>query len=63
MGYRRNSLTPIHPVTTTLFAEELDPAKVNFVIRKMLEMGKIPFGIFRYGNAIAGQRNCRPCSC
>jgi hypothetical protein len=57
----RKSLTPIRPVTTTLFAEKPDPAKVNFVIRKMLEMGKIPFGNFRDGNAIAGQRNCRPC--
>jgi hypothetical protein len=40
-------------VTTILFAVKVDPATVNFVIRKMIEMGKIPFGDFRDWNVIA----------
>jgi len=53
MAALRKSLGPVTPVTSTLFAGKLDPAKVNFVMRKFLEMAKIPAGDFRDWDAIA----------
>jgi menaquinone-dependent protoporphyrinogen oxidase len=41
------SLSPIKPVGTILFAGRLDPAKLGFIQRKMMEFGKVPSGDFR----------------
>jgi len=49
----KKSLEPVTPVESVLFAGKLDPAKVNFVMRKFLEMAKIPAGDFRDWDAIA----------
>jgi menaquinone-dependent protoporphyrinogen oxidase len=49
----KKSMEPVSPVTSILFAGKLDPAKVNFVMRKFLEMAKIPAGDFRDWDAIA----------
>ena len=46
------SLGTVTPATLTLFAGKLDPAKVNFVMRKFLEMAKIPAGDLRDWDAI-----------
>jgi menaquinone-dependent protoporphyrinogen oxidase len=46
-------MEPVTPVASVLFAGKLDPAKVNFVMRKFLEMAKIPAGDFRDWDAIA----------
>ena len=53
MAALRKSLGPVTPVSSVLFAGKLDPAKVNFVMRKFLEMAKIPAGDFRDWGAIA----------
>jgi menaquinone-dependent protoporphyrinogen oxidase len=53
MGALKKSLEPLTPVASALFAGKLDPAKVNFVMRKFLEMAKIPSGDFRDWDAIA----------
>ncbi|MDO9549929.1 MAG: flavodoxin domain-containing protein [Methanoregula sp.] len=53
MGALKKSLEPVKPVASGLFAGKLDPAKVNFVMRKFLEMAKIPSGDFRDWDAIA----------
>ena len=53
MAAMRKSLGPVTPVSSVLFAGKLDPAKVNFVMRKFLEMAKIPAGDFRDWGAIA----------
>jgi len=53
MGALKKSLEPLTPVSSVLFAGKLDPAKVNFVMRKFLEMAKIPSGDFRDWDAIA----------
>ena len=53
MAALRKSLGPVTPVSSILFAGNLDPAKVNFVMRKFLEMAKIPAGDFRDWGAIA----------
>lgn len=53
MGSLKKSMDPVEPVASTLFAGKLDPAKVNFVMRKFLEMAKIPAGDFRDWEAIA----------
>jgi menaquinone-dependent protoporphyrinogen oxidase len=53
MGALKKSLEPVTPVESVLFAGKLDPAKVNFVMRKFLEMAKIPSGDFRDWDAIA----------
>jgi menaquinone-dependent protoporphyrinogen oxidase len=53
MAALRKSLGPVTPVSSVLFAGKLDPAKVNFVMRKFLEMAKIPAGDFREWDAIA----------
>ena len=50
---QKKSLEPLTPVSSVLFAGKLDPAKVNFVMRKFLEMAKIPAGDFRDWSAIA----------
>jgi len=49
----KKSLEPLTPVSSVLFAGKLDPSTVNFVMRKFLEMGKIPMGDFRDWDAIA----------
>jgi menaquinone-dependent protoporphyrinogen oxidase len=49
----KKSLEPVTPVASILFAGKLDPLKVNFVMRKFLEMAKIPAGDFRDWEAIA----------
>jgi menaquinone-dependent protoporphyrinogen oxidase len=53
MASLKKSLEPVTPVASVLFAGKLDPAKVNFVMRKFLEMAKIPAGDFRDWDAIA----------
>ncbi|MDO9036157.1 MAG: flavodoxin domain-containing protein [Methanoregula sp.] len=53
MAAMRKSLGPVTPVSSVLFAGKLDPSKVNFVMRKFLEMAKIPAGDFRDWDAIA----------
>lgn len=53
MDALKKSMGPITPVASVLFAGKLDPAKVNFVMRKFLEMAKIPAGDFRDWDAIA----------
>jgi len=47
------ALGQVTPVTSTIIAGKLDPANVNFVIRKFMEMAKIPLGDFREWDAIA----------
>ncbi|MHB8163640.1 MAG: flavodoxin domain-containing protein [Methanoregula sp.] len=49
----KKALGPLTPVTSVLFAGNLDPAKINFVMRKFLAMAKIPSGDFRDWDAIA----------
>jgi menaquinone-dependent protoporphyrinogen oxidase len=41
------ALAPLKPVGTILFAGKLDPAKLGFIQRKMMEIGKVPSGDFR----------------
>ena len=53
MAALKRSLEPVMPVSSALFAGKLDPATVNFVMRKLLEMAKIPAGDFRDWNLIA----------
>ena len=53
MGALKKSLEPLIPVSSVLFAGKLDPAKVNFVMRKFLEMAKISSSDFRDWDAIA----------
>lgn len=53
MNAQKKSLEPLTPVSSILFAGKLDPAKVNFVMRKFLERAKIPAGDFRDWGAIA----------
>ncbi len=53
MGALKKSMGPVTPVASVLFTGKLDPAKVNFVMRKFLEMAKIPSGDFRDWEAIA----------
>jgi menaquinone-dependent protoporphyrinogen oxidase len=47
------ALAPLKPVGTILFAGNLDPAKLGFIHRKMMEIGKVPSGDFRDWNLIA----------
>ena len=47
MGALTKALGRVTPVASVLFAGKLDPAKVNFVMRKFMEMAKIPSGDFR----------------
>jgi len=49
----RKAIVPLSPVSSVLFAGRLDPAKLNFLMRKFMEMAKIPAGDFRDWNAIA----------
>jgi menaquinone-dependent protoporphyrinogen oxidase len=53
MGALKNSLEPLTPVSSALFTGKLDPAMVNFVMRKFLAIAKIPAGDFRDWDAIA----------
>ena len=57
----RKSLGPVTPVSSVLFAGKLDPSKVNFVMRKFLEMAKIPAGDFRDWDAITAWARYLPC--
>jgi menaquinone-dependent protoporphyrinogen oxidase len=43
----QKALAPLKPVGTILFAGRLDPAKLGFIQRKMMELGKVPSGDFR----------------
>lgn len=56
----KKSLGPLTPVSSILFAGNLDPAKINFVMRKFLAMAKIPSGDFRDWDAIAAWANELP---
>ena len=47
-----SALAPLKPVGTILFAGKLDPAKLGFIQRKMMELGKVPSGDFRNWNLI-----------
>lgn len=53
MEYLNTSLAPVKPVGTILFAGKLDPAKLGFIQRKMMEIGKVPSGDFRDWNLIS----------
>jgi len=53
MGSLVKALGGVKPVSSVLFSGNLDPAKVNFVMRKFMEMAKIPLGDFRDWDAIA----------
>ena len=53
MASLKRSLEPVMPLSSALFAGKLDPANLNFVMRKFLEMAKIPAGDFRDWNLIA----------
>jgi menaquinone-dependent protoporphyrinogen oxidase len=53
MEILKNSLAPLNPVASTLFAGKLDEKKLNLVTRKFLEMAKIPAGDFRDWGVIA----------
>ena len=53
MDALKKSLGSLTPLSSILFAGKLDPAKVNFVMRKFLEMAKITCGDFRDWDAIA----------
>ena len=53
MGALRKSMGPVTPVASVLFAGKLDPTKMNFIMRKFLEMAKISAGDFRDWDAIA----------
>jgi menaquinone-dependent protoporphyrinogen oxidase len=46
------ALSPLRPVGTILFAGKLDPAKLGFIQRMMMEIGKVPSGDFRDWNLI-----------
>ena len=48
-----DAIAPIVPVAETVFAGRLEPAQLNFVIRKFMEVAKIPAGDFRDWDAIA----------
>ncbi len=52
LGALKKSLEPLTPVALVLFAGKLDLSNVNFVMRKFLEMAKIPTGDFRDWDAI-----------
>jgi menaquinone-dependent protoporphyrinogen oxidase len=49
----KKAVMPLTPVSSALFAGKLDPAKLNFLMRKFMEMAKIPSGDFRDWDAIA----------
>lgn len=50
----QGSLDPIQPVAATLFAGRLEPAKISFITRKMVEhFGKVPAADYRDWDAIA----------
>ncbi len=53
MGALTKACGQVAPVASVLFSGKLDPAKVNFVMRKFMEMAKIPSGDFRDWDAIA----------
>ena len=49
----KKAVSPISPVSMVLFTGKLDPAKLNFLMRKFMAMAKIPSGDFRDWDAIA----------
>jgi menaquinone-dependent protoporphyrinogen oxidase len=52
MDALKKAVGPLNPVSPVLFAGKLDPQKLNFLMRKFLEMAKIPAGDFRDWDAI-----------
>jgi menaquinone-dependent protoporphyrinogen oxidase len=53
MNILRTMFEGLQPVSVTLFAGRLDPAKLNFIQRTMIGMVKSPVGDFRDWDAIA----------
>jgi menaquinone-dependent protoporphyrinogen oxidase len=53
MDCLHTALGPVKPVGTILFAGKLDPAKLGFIQRKMMEVGNVPSGDFRNWDLIA----------
>lgn len=53
MACLMTTLSPLKPSGTILFAGRLDPAKLGFIQRKMMELGGVPSGDFRDWNLIA----------
>jgi menaquinone-dependent protoporphyrinogen oxidase len=49
----QKAIAPLSPVSSVVFAGKLDLAKINFLMRKFMEMAKIPAGDFRDWDAIA----------
>ena len=52
MKLLRSSVAPLQPVSETVFAGRVDPARLSFIQRKMTEMTKSPVGDFRDWEAI-----------
>jgi menaquinone-dependent protoporphyrinogen oxidase len=48
----RSSITPLTAVADTVFAGRLEPAQLNVIIRKFMELAHIPSGDHRDWNAI-----------
>jgi menaquinone-dependent protoporphyrinogen oxidase len=53
MDCLHTALAPLKPIGTILFAGKLDPAKLGFIQRMMMEIGKVPSGDFRDWDLIA----------
>jgi menaquinone-dependent protoporphyrinogen oxidase len=53
MEILKNTLAPLQPVASALFAGKLDPAKLNFLTKKFMEVAKIPSGDHRNWDVIA----------
>jgi len=49
----QKTLEPLQPVAVTIFAGRVDPAKLSFLQKWMVEKTKSPVGDFRDWNAIA----------
>ncbi|HUU74565.1 MAG TPA: flavodoxin domain-containing protein [Methanoregulaceae archaeon] len=47
------SLDPLQPVASTMFGGKLDPDKLSFIQRKMIDIMKVPKGDFRDWDAIS----------
>jgi len=48
------AIAPLQPVTEIVFAGRIDPAKLSFIQRWMVNKAKTPVGDFRDWDAIAG---------
>lgn len=53
MKLLRESLGSLEPVAQTVFAGKLDPARINFITRKLMALGNLPTGDFRDWTTIA----------